>query len=92
MSEAGTQLTPSTHSGGICQQNVNRLLPAIEARDAILQTIGDKLAEIQAAGEEIATYLDGSYEHRLKKAESFLMMSAEGQTGHQDKNAKAGAA
>lgn len=70
---------------------MNRLLPAIEARDAILQTIGDKLAEIQVAGEEIATYLDGAYEHRLNKAGSFLL-SAEDQTGHQGKNVKAGAA
>lgn len=88
----GRWLTLSIHnSGGIHQRNVNRLLPAIEARDAILQTIGDKLAEIQVAGEEIATYLDGAYEHRLNKAGSFLL-SAEDQTGHQGKNVKAGAA
>ncbi|ROW10934.1 hypothetical protein VMCG_00913 [Cytospora schulzeri] len=77
--------------GDIHRQNVNRLLPAIEARDTILQTIGDKLAEIQVAGEEIATYLDGAYEYRMKKAESYPM-SAEVPTSHQDKNVKAGTA
>lgn len=70
---------------------MNRLLPAIEARDAILQTISEKLTEVQIAGEEIAIYLDKAYEHRLKKAESFAL-TAEDQTSHRGKNVKLGAA
>ncbi|KUI66917.1 hypothetical protein VM1G_02066 [Cytospora mali] len=76
---------------GIHQQKVDRLLKAIDARDTILQTISDKLAEAQAAGSDLAAYLNGAYEYRVKKAESFLV-SVENKTGHQDKKTKVEAA
>ncbi|KUI57573.1 hypothetical protein VP1G_04902 [Cytospora mali] len=77
--------------GDIHQQKLDQLFQAIEARDTILQTISDRLAEAQAAGSDLAAYLNGAYEYRVKKAESFLM-SAEDKTGHQDKKTKMEAA
>lgn len=66
---------------------MTRLLQAIEARDAFLQAISDKLTETQDVGRELAMYLEGAYEYRANKAKLFPM-PAEGQTGHQGKKAK----
>ncbi|KAJ0121798.1 hypothetical protein J7T55_008965 [Diaporthe amygdali] len=59
--------------GNVHKQQVDQLLQAIEARDNILQDIGEKLSEMQDKGFNLATHLDQAYEYRMKKLERLAM-------------------
>lgn len=52
---------------------MDQLLQAMEARDNILQEIGERLSEMQEKGSNLATHLDQAYEYRMKKLERLAM-------------------
>lgn len=56
---------------------MDELLQAMEARDNILRTIGEKLSEMQEKGCNLATYLDQAYEYRMKKLEGLAVPAAD---------------
>lgn len=74
-------------SGAIGKQQVDRLVRAVEARDAIDRNIREKLAELQDEGANLAALLGRAYEHRAQKtrlvmkrdAEQLLLLPTEGE-------------
>lgn len=70
---------------------MDELIQAIEARDSILVAIGEKLAEMQQRGSDLARFLDQAYEYRLKKLEGLTMHAAD-QRVHDKDMTKADAA
>lgn len=61
----------------INKQQVDRLIEALEARDAIERSVQDKVAELQNEGADLAALLDRAYEHRIQKTQVVVKKDAE---------------
>lgn len=63
----------------------------MQARDNILQVIGEKLSEMQEQGSYLAMYIDQAYKYRMERLEGLTVPVADQQV-HDKTKTKVGAA